>query len=230
MPRAPAAPARFRSSVVSGSVRPGPEWETSTSSTCLSYLNPLEQLVDLLGPPPEAASPRTSAHGRPTPRSPALSVRIRAEAQPVRACARTFFAHFTNPSPTTPLRGWRGRARRPDVLHEGDWMQPSRIHHVGVPVSDLDLSVAWYREALGLTHESTAGVPGGVVTWPRLARGRVTQRAAKLLAYARAPSRGLQSCPPCMYSPPRSGARHVPSARLVANRRLSRFPDAIQNA
>jgi lactoylglutathione lyase len=41
-------------------------------------------------------------------------------------------------------------------------MQPSRIHHVGLPVSDLDLSVAWYREALGLTHESTAGVPGGV--------------------------------------------------------------------
>jgi catechol 2,3-dioxygenase-like lactoylglutathione lyase family enzyme len=41
-------------------------------------------------------------------------------------------------------------------------MQPSRIHQVGLPVSDLDLSVAWYREALGLTHESTAGVPEGV--------------------------------------------------------------------
>jgi len=41
-------------------------------------------------------------------------------------------------------------------------MRPSRIHHVGLPVSELDLSVAWYREALGLTHESTAGVPGGV--------------------------------------------------------------------
>jgi len=41
-------------------------------------------------------------------------------------------------------------------------MQPSRIHHVGLPVSDLDISVAWYREALGLTHESAAGVPGGV--------------------------------------------------------------------
>ena len=41
-------------------------------------------------------------------------------------------------------------------------MQPSRIHHVGLPVADLDRSVAWYREALGLTHESTAGVPGGV--------------------------------------------------------------------
>ena len=41
-------------------------------------------------------------------------------------------------------------------------MQPSRIDHVGVPVSDLGRSVAWYREALGLTHESTAGVPGSV--------------------------------------------------------------------
>ena len=41
-------------------------------------------------------------------------------------------------------------------------MQPSRIHHVGLPVSDLDRSVAWYREALGLTHESTAAVPEGV--------------------------------------------------------------------
>jgi catechol 2,3-dioxygenase-like lactoylglutathione lyase family enzyme len=41
-------------------------------------------------------------------------------------------------------------------------MQPSRIHHVGLPVTDLDISVAWYREALGLTHESAAGVPEGV--------------------------------------------------------------------
>ena len=39
---------------------------------------------------------------------------------------------------------------------------PSWIHHVGLPVSDLDISVAWYREALGLTHEAAAGVPGGV--------------------------------------------------------------------
>jgi catechol 2,3-dioxygenase-like lactoylglutathione lyase family enzyme len=31
-----------------------------------------------------------------------------------------------------------------------------------MPVSDLDRSVAWYREALGLTHASTAGVPEGV--------------------------------------------------------------------
>ena len=41
-------------------------------------------------------------------------------------------------------------------------MQPSRIHHVGVPVSDLDFSVKWYGKALGLTHESTPGVPDGV--------------------------------------------------------------------
>jgi lactoylglutathione lyase len=41
-------------------------------------------------------------------------------------------------------------------------MQPSRIHHVGLPVSDLDVSIAWYREALGLTRESKTGVPEGV--------------------------------------------------------------------
>jgi catechol 2,3-dioxygenase-like lactoylglutathione lyase family enzyme len=46
-------------------------------------------------------------------------------------------------------------------------MQPSRIHHVGLPVSDLDLSVAWYREALGLTHEAAAGVPGVLPSWLR---------------------------------------------------------------
>ena len=49
---------------------------------------------------------------------------------------------------------------------QGGWMQPSRIHHVGLPVSDLDRSVA-YREALGLTHESTAGVPGVSPSWSR---------------------------------------------------------------
>jgi catechol 2,3-dioxygenase-like lactoylglutathione lyase family enzyme len=41
-------------------------------------------------------------------------------------------------------------------------MQPSRIHHVGLPVSDLERSVAWYSEALGLAHDFTAGVPGAV--------------------------------------------------------------------
>lgn len=46
-------------------------------------------------------------------------------------------------------------------------MQPSRIHHVGLPVSDLDLSVAWYREALGLAHEAAAGVPGVLPSWLR---------------------------------------------------------------
>ena len=53
-------------------------------------------------------------------------------------------------------------------------MQPSRIHHVGLPVSDLDISVAWYREALGLTHEAATGVPGGC----RL-HGRADRRAAR---------------------------------------------------
>ena len=41
-------------------------------------------------------------------------------------------------------------------------MRPSRIHHVGLPVRDLDVSVAWYSKALGLTHEAAAGVPGRV--------------------------------------------------------------------
>lgn len=31
-----------------------------------------------------------------------------------------------------------------------------------MPVSDLERSIAWYRDALGLTHETKAGVPGGV--------------------------------------------------------------------
>ena len=41
-------------------------------------------------------------------------------------------------------------------------MKSFRIHHIGLPVTDLDVSVAWYRDALGLTHEVAAGVPGGV--------------------------------------------------------------------
>ena len=41
-------------------------------------------------------------------------------------------------------------------------MEAARIHHVGVPVSDLDRSVAWYADALGMTHELTARVPEGV--------------------------------------------------------------------
>ena len=53
-------------------------------------------------------------------------------------------------------------------------MQPARIHHVGLPVSDLDLSVAWYRGALGLTHDSTAGAPGGCCL-----HGRADRRAAR---------------------------------------------------
>ena len=41
-------------------------------------------------------------------------------------------------------------------------MHPAHIHHVGLPVSDLDRGIAWYRDALGLTHESTAAVPEGI--------------------------------------------------------------------
>ena len=42
-------------------------------------------------------------------------------------------------------------------------MQPSRIHHVGLPVAEsLDISVAWSCEALGLTHEAAADFQGGV--------------------------------------------------------------------
>ena len=55
-------------------------------------------------------------------------------------------------------------------------MQPSRIHHVGLPVTDLDLSVAWYREALGLTHELAAGVPGVSPSWLRDRRAARTAR------------------------------------------------------
>jgi catechol 2,3-dioxygenase-like lactoylglutathione lyase family enzyme len=41
-------------------------------------------------------------------------------------------------------------------------MEQSRLHHVGLPVSDLDLSAAWYGDVLGLTRESEAGLPEGV--------------------------------------------------------------------
>jgi catechol 2,3-dioxygenase-like lactoylglutathione lyase family enzyme len=41
-------------------------------------------------------------------------------------------------------------------------MEPARIHHVGLPVSDLDRSLAWYRDVLGLAHERTARVPEGI--------------------------------------------------------------------
>lgn len=53
-------------------------------------------------------------------------------------------------------------ATESEALREGGAVQASRIHHVGLPVSDLDVSVAWYRETLGLTHDSTAGLPGRV--------------------------------------------------------------------
>ena len=41
-------------------------------------------------------------------------------------------------------------------------MQHCRIHHIGVPVSDLDVGVAWYRAALGLTPDAESGLPGAV--------------------------------------------------------------------
>jgi catechol 2,3-dioxygenase-like lactoylglutathione lyase family enzyme len=41
-------------------------------------------------------------------------------------------------------------------------MEPTRIHHVGLPVSDLDRSIAWYRDALGLALDFTTQVPEGV--------------------------------------------------------------------
>jgi glyoxylase I family protein len=37
-----------------------------------------------------------------------------------------------------------------------------RFHHVGLPVSDLEASIAWYEAALGFAHELTAQVPEGV--------------------------------------------------------------------
>jgi Lactoylglutathione lyase and related lyases len=55
-------------------------------------------------------------------------------------------------------------------------MEPSRIHHVGLPVRDLDVSVAWYRKALGLMHEAAAGVPGRVAFMVR-ADGRAARAA-----------------------------------------------------
>lgn len=36
------------------------------------------------------------------------------------------------------------------------------LHHVGLPVSDLDRAIQWYATALGWTHEHTARVPEGV--------------------------------------------------------------------
>jgi len=69
-------------------------------------------------------------------------------------------------------------------------MQPAWIHHVGLPVRDLDVSVAWYRKALGLTHEAAAGVPGRVAfmlaptgepSVPRISRWMVVKDKKKFV-------------------------------------------------
>jgi catechol 2,3-dioxygenase-like lactoylglutathione lyase family enzyme len=36
------------------------------------------------------------------------------------------------------------------------------LHHAGLPVADLERALAWYRDALGLEHTTTARVPEGV--------------------------------------------------------------------
>jgi lactoylglutathione lyase len=36
------------------------------------------------------------------------------------------------------------------------------LHHVGLPVEDLDRAIGWYRDVLGLEHTVTARVPEGV--------------------------------------------------------------------
>jgi catechol 2,3-dioxygenase-like lactoylglutathione lyase family enzyme len=39
-------------------------------------------------------------------------------------------------------------------------IKASRLHHVGIPVSDLDRSVAWYEQVLGLTLNKRAPSSG----------------------------------------------------------------------
>lgn len=36
------------------------------------------------------------------------------------------------------------------------------LHHIGVPVAELDRAIAWYVDVLGFVHEGTARVPEGV--------------------------------------------------------------------
>jgi catechol 2,3-dioxygenase-like lactoylglutathione lyase family enzyme len=36
------------------------------------------------------------------------------------------------------------------------------LHHAGLPVTDLERAIGWYRDALGLEHTTTARVPEGV--------------------------------------------------------------------
>ena len=36
------------------------------------------------------------------------------------------------------------------------------LHHAGLPVTDLERAIGWYRDGLGLEHTTTARVPEGV--------------------------------------------------------------------
>lgn len=38
----------------------------------------------------------------------------------------------------------------------------TRFHHAGLPVTDLERAIGWYRAVLGLEHTTTARVPEGV--------------------------------------------------------------------
>ena len=38
----------------------------------------------------------------------------------------------------------------------------TKLHHAGLPVTDLERAVAWYRDVLDLEHTTTARVPEGV--------------------------------------------------------------------
>lgn len=80
-------------------------------------------------------------------------------------------------------------------------MQPSRIHHVGLPVSDLNLSVAWYREALGLTHESTSDGVEAIALPEACPIRPSSQNACRRSAPTGAPCRSASSSSFCPLRP-----------------------------
>ena len=41
-------------------------------------------------------------------------------------------------------------------------VQATMLHHSGLPVTDLERAIGWYRDGLGLEHTTTARVPEGV--------------------------------------------------------------------
>ena len=43
-----------------------------------------------------------------------------------------------------------------------DEQDPITFHHAGLPVTDLQRAIAWYRDVLGLEHTVTARVPEDV--------------------------------------------------------------------